>query len=204
MREAITQFVERKEKRKMFRQDTLKAWEDYCLTGQHVTADEADAWLINLEQGIHWVTGRETKALYVLYCRFARFAKLCGRLAPATRTAHDQKWSNGQKCAVTVVLPKVQKSVIKRRVWTLNLSDFGVEKMPRVLIFNGLCAFVWCGLVLVVVLGLRSQGSWVRSPPAAPTLPESRCEFQRLFCFLGLLPQAHLTSAGAWPRVRCP
>jgi predicted transcriptional regulator len=45
MREAITQYVDREEKREAFRQDTLKAWEEYRTTGLHVTADEADAWL---------------------------------------------------------------------------------------------------------------------------------------------------------------
>jgi predicted transcriptional regulator len=47
----ITQFVEREEKRETFRQDSLNAWEEYRLTGQHVTAEEADAWLAKLEQG---------------------------------------------------------------------------------------------------------------------------------------------------------
>lgn len=51
MREAITQYVEREEKREVFRQDTLKAWEEYRTTGLHVTADEADSWLAQLEQG---------------------------------------------------------------------------------------------------------------------------------------------------------
>jgi predicted transcriptional regulator len=51
MREAIEQYVEREEKREAFRQDTLKAWDDYRTTGQHVTAAEADAWLTQLEQG---------------------------------------------------------------------------------------------------------------------------------------------------------
>jgi predicted transcriptional regulator len=51
MREAITQYVEREERREAFRQDTLKAWEEYRTTGLHVTADEADAWLAQLEQG---------------------------------------------------------------------------------------------------------------------------------------------------------
>jgi predicted transcriptional regulator len=50
MREAITQYVEREEKREAFRQDTLKAWEEYRTTGMHVTADEADGWLAQLEQ----------------------------------------------------------------------------------------------------------------------------------------------------------
>lgn len=51
MREAINQYVEREEQREAFRQDTLKAWDDYRATGMHVTADEADAWLARLEQG---------------------------------------------------------------------------------------------------------------------------------------------------------
>ncbi|TDO16813.1 MULTISPECIES: CopG family ribbon-helix-helix protein [Halomonas] len=45
MREAIEQYVEREERREMFRQDTLKAWEDYQATGVHTTADEVEQWL---------------------------------------------------------------------------------------------------------------------------------------------------------------
>lgn len=51
MREAITQYVDREEKKEAFRQDALKAWNAYRTTGLHVTAKEADAWLANLEQG---------------------------------------------------------------------------------------------------------------------------------------------------------
>ena len=51
MREAITQYVEREEKREAFRHDTLKAWEEYRTTGLHVMAEEADIWLSRLEQG---------------------------------------------------------------------------------------------------------------------------------------------------------
>lgn len=51
MREAIIQYVDREEKREAFRLDTLKAWEEYRATGLHVTADEADAWLAQLEEG---------------------------------------------------------------------------------------------------------------------------------------------------------
>jgi len=51
MREAIEQYVAREEKREAFRQDGIKAWEEYQRTGRHVTADEADAWLAQLEQG---------------------------------------------------------------------------------------------------------------------------------------------------------
>jgi predicted transcriptional regulator len=51
MREAITHYVEREEKREAFRQDTLKAWEAYRATGLHLSAEEADAWLAKLEEG---------------------------------------------------------------------------------------------------------------------------------------------------------
>lgn len=51
MREAISQYVEREEKREKLRQDALSAWEDYKATGLHVTAEEADQWLARLEAG---------------------------------------------------------------------------------------------------------------------------------------------------------
>ena len=51
MREAIRQYVEREEKRESFRQDAINAWETYQATGQHVTAEKADAWLAKLEAG---------------------------------------------------------------------------------------------------------------------------------------------------------
>ena len=51
MREAINQYLEREEKREAFRQDALRAWESYRATGLHVSAEEADAWLNQLEQG---------------------------------------------------------------------------------------------------------------------------------------------------------
>ena len=35
MREAITQYVEREEKREAFRQDAIKTWKEYRLTGSH-------------------------------------------------------------------------------------------------------------------------------------------------------------------------
>ena len=45
MREAICQYVEREEKREAFRQDTIKAWEEYQETGLHTTAAEVETWL---------------------------------------------------------------------------------------------------------------------------------------------------------------
>ena len=51
MCEAIEQYVEREERREQVRQDALAAWAEYQATGQHVTAEEADAWLARLEDG---------------------------------------------------------------------------------------------------------------------------------------------------------
>lgn len=51
MREAISQYVEREEKRETFRQDAIRAWTEYQNTGLYVTAEEADAWLAKLESG---------------------------------------------------------------------------------------------------------------------------------------------------------
>jgi predicted transcriptional regulator len=51
MREAIAQYVDREEKREAFKQDAVRAWEAYQETGQHLTLEEADAWLAKLEAG---------------------------------------------------------------------------------------------------------------------------------------------------------
>lgn len=51
MREAITQYVDREEKREAFRQESLQAWEAFRASGRHVSAEQADAWLAQLEQG---------------------------------------------------------------------------------------------------------------------------------------------------------
>ncbi len=51
MREAIAQYVEREEKRESFRQDAIRAWDEYQQTGLHLTLEEADAWLAKLEAG---------------------------------------------------------------------------------------------------------------------------------------------------------
>jgi len=51
MVEAICEYVEREEKREAFRQDGIRAWNEYQATGLHVTLEEADAWLAKLEKG---------------------------------------------------------------------------------------------------------------------------------------------------------
>lgn len=51
MREAIEQYVTREEQRESFRQEALDVWRDYQETGLHVTGDEADIWLAELEAG---------------------------------------------------------------------------------------------------------------------------------------------------------
>jgi hypothetical protein len=40
------------EKREAFRQDSLQAWKSFLASGQHVSADQADAWMAQLEQGV--------------------------------------------------------------------------------------------------------------------------------------------------------
>ncbi|MCE3607040.1 hypothetical protein LXA47_26055 [Massilia sp. P8910] len=47
----MTQYIENMEKHEAFRRVTLKAWDAYRITGLHVAADEADAWLAKLAQG---------------------------------------------------------------------------------------------------------------------------------------------------------
>lgn len=51
MREAITQYVDREEKRESFKQDALHTWEEYQRSGLHLTAKEVDNWLAKLEAG---------------------------------------------------------------------------------------------------------------------------------------------------------
>lgn len=51
MKEAIEQYVAREESREEFRKDALKVWEDYQESGLHITLEEADKWLAELEAG---------------------------------------------------------------------------------------------------------------------------------------------------------
>mgnify|MGYP000950178465 CR=1 FL=1 len=51
MREAIERYVAQEEQREKLRQDALAAWAEFEATGLHVTAQEADAWLAELEAG---------------------------------------------------------------------------------------------------------------------------------------------------------
>lgn len=56
MREAISQYVEREEKREGLRRDTMQAWEEFQEAGLHATAEEVDQWLEN------WGTDNELPA----------------------------------------------------------------------------------------------------------------------------------------------
>jgi predicted transcriptional regulator len=42
---AAVQYVEREERRETFRQETIKAWEEYQEIGLQATAVDVDAWL---------------------------------------------------------------------------------------------------------------------------------------------------------------
>ena len=45
MLEAITEYVDREEKRSQYRKDALAAWQEYEETGLHLTASETTAWM---------------------------------------------------------------------------------------------------------------------------------------------------------------
>ena len=51
LRQAVSQFVEREEARGAFRAAGLDAWQQFQVTGLHVTPDDADAWLARLQVG---------------------------------------------------------------------------------------------------------------------------------------------------------
>ena len=51
MQEAISQYVEREERRQVFLQAGIGAWEEYRRTGLHATAEEGEAWPAKLEAG---------------------------------------------------------------------------------------------------------------------------------------------------------
>jgi predicted transcriptional regulator len=51
MKEAIEQYVIREESLEAAHQAALGAWENYKLTGLHLTLEEADEWLAQLEAG---------------------------------------------------------------------------------------------------------------------------------------------------------
>jgi predicted transcriptional regulator len=49
--EAIETFVDREEKREAWRQEGLRAYAEYQVAGLHLTGEEMDAWLAQLEAG---------------------------------------------------------------------------------------------------------------------------------------------------------
>ena len=51
MREAIEQYTGREEANERLNEDALAAWAAYQASGEHITAEEADAWLERLEAG---------------------------------------------------------------------------------------------------------------------------------------------------------
>jgi predicted transcriptional regulator len=51
MCEAIRQYIVREEKREIFGQDGIRAWNEYQANGLHATLEEADIWLAKLEDG---------------------------------------------------------------------------------------------------------------------------------------------------------
>lgn len=56
MHEAITEYIDREEKRQAFYQDALRAWKEYRETGLHATGEDVDRWLAS------WGTDHELPA----------------------------------------------------------------------------------------------------------------------------------------------
>ncbi|PKG97976.1 CopG family ribbon-helix-helix protein [Paraglaciecola sp. MB-3u-78] len=54
MCEAIRDYVERQEKKQIFKQEALASWASYKETGQHLTGEEVNHWLST------WGTDNET------------------------------------------------------------------------------------------------------------------------------------------------
>ncbi len=53
MLEALETFIDREESREAWRQEGIRAYNDFQMAGLHVTGEEADAWLARLESGDH-------------------------------------------------------------------------------------------------------------------------------------------------------
>jgi predicted transcriptional regulator len=51
MIQALETYVAREEQREAFRQEAIAAWDEYLRIGMHLTGDEADSWLADLENG---------------------------------------------------------------------------------------------------------------------------------------------------------
>jgi predicted transcriptional regulator len=56
MKEAISEYVTREEKRQSFIQEALDSWKEYQETGLHLTGEEMFEWLRT------WGTDKETKS----------------------------------------------------------------------------------------------------------------------------------------------
>ncbi|CAI1809165.1 CopG family ribbon-helix-helix protein [Serratia proteamaculans] len=51
IREAIREYVEREEKRETLPKDALQAWGIYQTNGKHLSQEETNNWLVDLERG---------------------------------------------------------------------------------------------------------------------------------------------------------
>ncbi len=51
MRHAILEYIDREEKREQFHKDAIQAWENYQTDGLHLSHDEVEQWLDQLESG---------------------------------------------------------------------------------------------------------------------------------------------------------
>jgi len=47
IREAISEYVVREERKEQFKQEAISTWRNYQLTGLHLTEEEMDDWMSN-------------------------------------------------------------------------------------------------------------------------------------------------------------
>jgi len=51
IREAISEYVDREERKEQFKQEAITTWRNYQLTGLHVTEEEMDDWMDKIKNG---------------------------------------------------------------------------------------------------------------------------------------------------------
>ena len=95
---AIEQFVECEEKRDAFRLDSQLAWEAFHANGLHVTADEEDGWVADLEQN-NDIEAPECRARSkrLQHCSMCRVLNAFGGWSRLWRNATRQRWASDRE-----------------------------------------------------------------------------------------------------------
>jgi len=51
IKEAISEYVDREERKEQFKQEAISTWRNYQLTGLHVTEEEMNDWMDKIKNG---------------------------------------------------------------------------------------------------------------------------------------------------------